>query len=474
MLGTTVSQYEILKKLGEGGMGVVYQARDRTLGRLVALKFLNAHLVDSPEQLARFEQEARTLSSLNHPHIATIYGFEQSGEHRFLVLEYLPGGTLAAKLAELKPVRGAFSIEQSLDYAIQIAEGLRHAHNHGVIHRDIKAFNVMFTEDGALKITDFGLARLTGSEHLTRVGRVVGTLSCMSPEQAQGKPVDHRSDIFSFGILMYQLFAGEVPFRAPSEAALLHQIVYQPAPAIDEFRAGVPASVERIVMKALEKDPNRRHQTMEELLIDLRAVRQEISAGRASAQSLEETVTIAAPRHVRRKVRLVGAAIAAVCVLAAAFAMPPLRERAVQWLHPPRPLPQQKRIAVLPFTTSDPANQAFSDGLNDIISYKLAQLEQFQGSLMVVAASEVNNRGAKTPSAARDLLGANLAIVGTVVRTGDRCQAFASLVDTRDLVQLRSATIEARLSDPAEVRDRVISRVAQMLDLELTAQAQNT
>ncbi len=475
MVGTSVSHYEIVRKLGEGGMGVVYQARDLSLSRMVALKFLHPQRGDpddSPGEAARFEQEARAISALNHPNIATIHGLERAGDQRFLVLEYLPGGTLANKLAGLKATNSNLTIEQALDYSIQIADGLRHAHDRNVIHRDIKASNVMFTEEGRPKITDFGLARLTGGVHVTDSGHVMGTPPCMSPEQAQGKAVDHRSDIFSFGILLYQILTGELPFQAENAPALLHMIVYEKAPALSRHREGIPETVQPIVSKALEKDPAARYQSMGQLLEDLQSVGRGSVPANVPSDDSAETITVRLWGPSRRRMWTLGAAVVVAILMTAMFAMPELRKRALDMLHLPS-LPAEKRIAVLPFSTADPANQAFSDGLNDIVSYKLAQLEQFQGSLLVVAASEINSKGVKTPSAARASFGANLAIAGTVLRDGDKLQAMVSLIDTRQLVQLRSATIEARVAEATSFRDRVIGTVVQMLDLELTAKAQH-
>jgi len=470
MLGPNVSHYEVVKKLGEGGMGVVYQARDRSLARFVALKFLNPHLLGSDEQVARFEQEARAISALNHPNIATIHGIEQSDEYRFLVLEYLPGGTLASKLAELKAVNKKLPIEQALDYGIQIAEGLKHAHDHGVIHRDIKASNVMFTEDGRLKITDFGLARLAEELQVTTVGTAMGTPSCMSPEQALGLPVDHRADLFSLGILLYLLFAGEMPFRAPTTPGLMHQIVYERAPALAAFRSGIPSAIEGIVSKALEKDRDQRYQAAGQLLDDLAAVRQGTGQVSVHSRASLETVAVRPLRPRRRRAWAIGVAVLALGCMSSVLMVPKLRERVAEWL-PARPLPVEKRVAVLPFTTSDPMNQAFSDGLNDIVSYKLARLEQFKGSLLVLPASLVTSKEATTPRVALERLGANLAISGTVLRTGEHLQAIVSLVDTRNQAQLRSATIETPPEEITTFRDRVVAKVAQMMDLEVTAQA---
>src|SRR5438876_6543243 len=202
-----VSHYEILDKLGEGGMGVVYKARDVRLDRLVALKCIAPHLLDSPQARRRFVDEARTLSSLNHPHIETLYDVIDDAGSPVLVLEYLPGGTLRAraggrKLAPAEPVA----------YALQIADGLEYAHRRGIIHRDLKPENMLFTEDGNLKISDFGLARLRCADGVTRTDAIVGTLAYLAPECVQGMEPDTRADIFSFGVMLYEMAAGEPPF----------------------------------------------------------------------------------------------------------------------------------------------------------------------------------------------------------------------------------------------------------------------
>ena len=255
--GGKISHYEIGAKLGEGGMGVVYQARDVKLARSVALKFLPSHLVDSGEHLARFRREARAISALNHPNIATIYDVDEADGYCFLALEYLPGGTLRSSLDQLKAAGQALPLEQGLDYAIDIAEALAHAHKHGVIHRDIKPANMLFSETGALKVTDFGLAKLTeGSltegSGITQTASIQGTPVAMSPEQAQGLEVDERSDVFSAGVVMFEIFGGDLPFRGANAASVLYQVVHTPAPPLGKLRADVPAGLAAIVEKALE------------------------------------------------------------------------------------------------------------------------------------------------------------------------------------------------------------------------------
>jgi serine/threonine protein kinase len=250
MIGRTISQYRILERVGKGAMGVVYKARDLNLDRVVALKFLPPHLVACDDAIGRFLREARAISTLNHPNIATIHDLCRRQGEIFLVLEYLPGGTLRSLVRDISSSGGKLAPKQLLEFALGIAEGLSHAHRQGIIHRDVKTDNVMLTAEGTVKITDFGLAKLRGSTHLTQAGGIVGTVSYMSPEQARGDPVDHRSDIFSFGVVLYEMATGRLPFRGPNESALLSEILHASPPAVSEARTDLPPAFDEIVSKA--------------------------------------------------------------------------------------------------------------------------------------------------------------------------------------------------------------------------------
>jgi serine/threonine protein kinase len=333
-----VSHYQIIRKLGEGGMGVVYQARDTELERFVALKFLPLHLVRSPETIARFRHEARAISALNHIRIATIYGIEETKDAIFIVLEYLPGGTLRQKLQARKASGGAVSLQECLEWTIEIAEGLAHAHKRGIVHRDIKSSNVLFTEDDQLKIADFGLAKVTVaepgtslSETLTQTGLAMGTPYYMSPEQANGLHADQRSDIFSLGVLLFEMVAGELPFRGTQTPVVLHEIVYAPTPSLSQFREGVPAALQSIICKMLEKDPALRYQTADQLLNDLRAV--SVGSGSTAPFSLLQTVTLTKLPPARRRRRWTAAAGALAVGLIGVTAVPTVRHRAAVWLY---------------------------------------------------------------------------------------------------------------------------------------------
>jgi len=476
MVGRSVSNYEIVEKLGEGGMGVVYLARDAKLGRLVALKFLPSRILISPDQVSRFRREARAISALNHPHIATIHGMEEAGEFSFLILEYLPGGTLRQKLAGRRTSGDRLSLDAAVSWTIQIAEGLEHAHKHGIIHRDVKAANVLFTAEGQIKIADFGLAKFAaaGAETadaggLTESGRAVGTPPCMSPEQARGLKVDERTDIFSLGVVLFEMIAGVLPFRAPDTPAMLHAVAYTPAPALSRFRTGVPDALQAIVSKMLEKNADARYQTATAVLADLRSLKQQM----ASAESrLAETETMTAPSPAPRRRRWSMAALAVAAAILIAATVPDIRQHVWNWIHP-QPIPAEKRIAVLLFSNigGDPKNQAVADGLMEVVSTSLTGLEEFQGSLLVVPASDVRKERVTSARDAEKLLNANLAITGSVQPMGDRMQVTINLVDTHTVTQLRTETIKTGL-DLGEVQDSVQERVARMLELALQPRAQ--
>jgi len=315
MIGRTISHYQVIEKLGEGGMGVVYKARDLKLERCVALKFLASHLTPSRTAQTRFLQEARAISSLNHPNIATIYDVERIGDQMFLVLEYLPGGSLRSVVLDLESSRQKLSMDQMLTYATQMGEGLAHAHRNGIWHRDVKTGNALLSAEGTVKITDFGLAKFRSGAHLTRAGSRLGTAAYMSPEQAQGKEVDQRSDIFSFGVVLYELAAGELPFRAEHEAGLVHQIVNLSPPPLKQLRPEVPRALQQIVERALEKKPEERYQRMEEARIDLRSLSEALKAPTRKEPETPPTITLAPakePGRSRRRLALWlwGAAIA--------------------------------------------------------------------------------------------------------------------------------------------------------------------
>jgi eukaryotic-like serine/threonine-protein kinase len=270
-----ILHYEILEKLGEGGMGVVYKARDTTLDRFVALKFLPEQVSASAGELQRFVQEAKAAAALNHPNICTIYGIEQAENKTFIAMEFVDGLTLQEKKSSL-------SMKQAIDIGIQVAEGLAAAHEKGIVHRDIKPENIMIRKDGRAQIMDFGLAKLFGASRLTKEGSTVGTARYMSPEQVQGQDTDHRSDIFSLGVLLFEMLTKQLPFNAAHETAIAYEIVNVDPPPMSSVNAEIPAELDAIVLECLEKDPNERTQSARQVAIDLKRYKRESSKQRAS------------------------------------------------------------------------------------------------------------------------------------------------------------------------------------------------
>jgi len=265
MIGKTISHYRILEKLGEGGMGVVYKAQDTKLDRPVALKFLPPRLAASEDEKARLIQEARAASALNHPNVATIHEIAETEGQTFLVMEFVDGMTLREKIQS-----GPLKTKDAVTIAIQTADALQKAHDSQIIHRDIKSDNVMFTNDGLVKVMDFGLAKLKGAAKITKAGSTVGTAAYMSPEQIQGEEIDHRTDIFSFGVALYEMLAGQLPFRGEHDAALMYEVVNVEPPSLLDLQKNVDTELNRIVTKCLEKDRDERYQSMREIVVDLK------------------------------------------------------------------------------------------------------------------------------------------------------------------------------------------------------------
>ncbi len=275
MIGSTVSHYKILEKIGEGGMGVVYKAYDTKLDRTVALKFLPNHVSGSSGELERFVQEAKAAAGLNHPNICTIHGIEESDTKNFIVMEFVDGQTLQERKSSL-------SMKQAVDVGIQIAEGLAAAHERGIVHRDIKPENIMIRRDGRVQVMDFGLAKLRGVSRLTKEGSTVGTAGYMSPEQVQGLETDHRSDIFSLGVLLFEMLTGQPPFGGVHETAISYEIVNVDTPPMSSIKPDIPPELDAIVLECLEKDPNERTQAARQVSVDLTRYKRESGRQRAS------------------------------------------------------------------------------------------------------------------------------------------------------------------------------------------------
>jgi serine/threonine protein kinase len=265
MIGKVFSHYKIMQKLGEGGMGAVYLAEDTELRRKVALKFLPEDYINKPEIKARFKREAQAAAALNHPNIITIYEVGEAKEHSFIAMEYVEGKSLR-ELIDAKEI----PFEKALKIFLQVCDGLSFAHQHGIIHRDIKPANIMVDKYGRVKVLDFGLAKYKGLTRLTREGTTMGTPHYMSPEQATSQVIDHRSDIYSLGVVLYELLSGKLPFVGDYEAAILYAIVHQKPTPITKYRPDISRKIQQVIDKALEKDVQSRYQRIEDMLADLK------------------------------------------------------------------------------------------------------------------------------------------------------------------------------------------------------------
>ena len=302
MIGTTLGHYRILERLGKGGMGEVFLADDTKLGRKVALKVLTEELASDGDWRQRFEREARAVAALNHPNIVTIHSVEEANGVLFLTLELVDGDTLASHIPP-----GGLPLDKILAFAIPLADAVGAAHQRGITHRDLKPVNVMVTSDRRIKVLDFGLAKLAETEQaamgvtmpadLTGAGRIMGTTAYMSPEQAEGKAVDPRSDVFTLGVMLYEMAVGERPFKGDTQVSLLSSIIKDTPTAVTDLKKDLPRDLARIVGHCLAKDPEDRYQTAKDLRNDLRSLKTDLDSGAVQAESgVSRPVTVSRPR----------------------------------------------------------------------------------------------------------------------------------------------------------------------------------
>jgi len=459
MIGQHIDQYEILEKIGEGGMGVVYKARDTKLHRFVALKFLPERLRASAEDRTRFLQEARAAAALNHPNVCGVMDIREHDEaagnqaQSFIVMEYIEGRTVRELAREL-------TVRQAVDIALQVAEGLAAAHEKGIIHRDIKADNIMVRPDGRVQIMDFGLAKLEGVSSLTKEGSTVGTTSYMSPEQIQGLATDQRTDIFAFGVVLYEMLARELPFRGTHEAAVMYEIVNVEPPPLGHRRPEIDGELERIVRKCLEKDPVDRYQSARDVAIDLRRYRRDSDRGTITQAPIPAQEAPPAPPRGFQWVRWTVAA--AVIVLVAGTAWILLS-------------PHSNRIdslAVLPFDQggADQAEEYLCDGITESLINSLSQIPE----LRVVPRSTVFRYKGKDfdPQAVGRELGVRAILTGRLDQRADALTVQVDLIDVAEESQLWGHQYRSTVNDMQKLQGDVAREVSGRLQLVLSGETE--
>ena len=482
MIGTTVSHYRIREKLGAGGMGVVYKAEDLRLGRMVALKFLPEDSARDAHTLERFKREARTASALDHPNICTIYEIDEDQGHPFIAMQLLEGETLQQRIGD-KPV----PVEQSLDWALQITDALQAAHAKGIVHRDIKPANIFITADRKqAKILDFGLAKLvapevssandatmtmsTSRQQLTRAGAAIGTVAYMSPEQARGDVLDARTDIFSFGVLLYEMVTGRQAFSGPTWAVTVHAILGQAPVSLSESVPGLPLRLQQIIDKSLVKNRDLRYQSAAELHADLLQLKKHVDSGkslkRVRAPSKWAWQNWSSGQRQAATVAALVMVIAAAGILGWRFQS--LRGTNRNAAGPAAVVvPDRRSVAVLPMAAAlDPKLTAFGDGLLEDVTAKLSQLSA-NHDVEVVPARTLKDKNVSTLSEAKKEFGVNLGLAVSLEQSGDLVRASYSLSDAKSGKVLAGDSITAPVSDLFTLEDKLTDGIAAALQLPL-------
>ncbi len=502
MIGKTLSHYQVTEKLGQGGMGEVYLAQDTQLRRKAALKLLPAQFTQDEDRLHRFEQEAYAASALNHPNIITIYEIGQVGDSHFIATEFIDGQTLRQQMTS------RLRLTEALDVVIQVATALTAAHAAGILHRDVKPENVMLRPDGLVKVLDFGLAKLaerssprmgtelpTAAQVDTDPGTVMGTAQYMSPEQARGLKVDGRTDVFSLGVVLYEMVAGRAPFEGATAADLIISIIEKEPALLSRYSQHVPAELQRIVSKALRKDRETRYQTVKDLLIDLKSLReglefeaklersgqsnvpsggvvtpsggQGVAAAREAAVSTEKVQVVRTASSAEYLVgevrRHKGPALLVLAILIIAGAAILYFVRGGKAID---------SVAVLPFVnaSTDPDTEYLSDGITESLINSLSQLSRIK----VIARSSVfRYKGRETdPRAVGRELGVQAVLTGRVTQRGEDLSISAELMDARDNSHIWGEQYHRKLADLLAVQQELAREMSEKLRLKLSGEEQ--
>jgi len=440
--GTSVEHYEIIEKIGAGGMGEVYLAEDTELNRKVALKFLPAHLCQDEDCRKRFKREAQAAAKLNHPYIVTIYEVSEYQNRPFFVMEYCPGKSLREQLKIEEP-----TIFCTIQFAVAICEGLQEAHTADIIHRDIKPSNIMIDKEGRPKLLDFGLATIQGTEKLTKTGSTLGTIGYMSPEQIQAEETDQRSDLFSFGVILYEMITGRLPFKGDTEAATLISVLNDIPEPLSRYKSGVSGGLQQIVTKLLEKDPSLRYQTAAGVISDLKRLE------------------IESPREKESRIGLWVSAVVIVVVAAVALMI------TKPWIsHPTAEKPERIMLAVLPFENLGNAeDEYFADGITVEITSRLGGLSEL-GVISRGSAIQYKNTTKGTRQIAEEL-NVDYILAGTLRWNKDagsnRVLVTPQLIDAAQDVQVWSDRFESDLADIFSIQASIATEVVKSLEISL-------
>jgi len=461
MVGKTILHYKILEKIGEGGMGVVYKAEDTKLERTVAIKFLPRQIAVNSEERERFKIEAKAAASLNHPNIATIHAIEEVDGDTFIVMEYIKG----KELKELMIDDGELSIEDVTNCATQIAEGLKAAHKNGVTHRDIKSSNIMITDENQVKIMDFGLAKVRGGAQVTKVGTTLGTAAYMSPEQARGEEADHRSDIWSFGVLLYEMLTGKLPFGGDYEQAVMYSIMNEEPEPVSVLCSETPEGLQQVVDKSLEKNGDARYQSVQALLADLKTVRiAESPVGQTPktvSKGFKPTPTKKWP------ILLVGFAVIALLTVVAIFMFNASKSDSTD-------TDIGKSIAVLPFTDMSPSKdqEYFGDGMAEAIINALVGIPGLKVSART-SAFQFKGGESDIPTIG-EKLGVATVLEGSVAKSGNKLRITAQLINVADGFHLWSDTYDRELTDIFAIQDELSRSIVAALQVKLSGDGTKT
>lgn len=455
--GVSVGRYILRDRIGQGGMGLVFTAEDTQLGRLVALKFLSPESTGRDLAQKRLTAEARAAGGLNHPNICTVYEISEWEGRSFIAMEHVAGRSLREELEEQQ-----MPVERAAAIAIQVARGLAAAHREGVLHRDIKPANVIVTPDGQVKIVDFGIAKVADVD-LTQTGTTVGSLQYMAPEQIDGADLDSRADVWGFGVTLYRMLTGKLPFQGTQPGALLYSILAHPHVPVSEVRPGVPTALSDTIDRCLQKDRGERFASMGEVLVALGdTARTELSgqAHRPRARGMKW--------RNRRPTKRALVAVMLGLFGSALFAVPWVRSATLDlFTGTSSALPTEKHLALLPFTVGVGTDSALADGVLSSAASRLRSIEPFQPSFWVIPGELVRERGIRTPQEAKVALGANLALEGALHRSGDSLRLDMTLIETETGEELRATSVSAPVSDVLAMQSALIEELVALLELQL-------